>query len=146
MREIMRFFGANRKRIRRITHARHPRFFDGVSFAETFEDSLNDIMEPVMEAVAKNTKHYMTDLLRDYDSMMKKLIEGVEENSMFYVIAVRDSGCDHIEFIETYLKSDEIDLSAKYSDIFWFFAMIDVDNYTGEPVRYIDVYRLQYKE
>jgi hypothetical protein len=146
MREIMKFFGANRKRIRRIAHERHPRYFDGVSFAETFNDQLNNIMEDVMESMVKHTKHYHTDLLHDYDSMKRILEQGVEENSMFYAIAVREGGTDHIEYIETYIKSEEVDLSSKYSDIFWFFALIDVDSYTGEPVRYIDVYRLQYKE
>jgi hypothetical protein len=146
MREIMRFFGRNRKRIRRIAHERHPRYFDDMSFAETLQDQLYGILEPVMESMTKNTQHYHTDLLRDYDAMKRILNNGVEENSMFYVIAVRESGTDHIEFIETYIKSEDVDLSSRYSDIFWFFAMIDVDQYTGEPVRYIDVYRLQYKE
>lgn len=146
MREIMKFFGYNRKKIRRIVHQRHCRYFDGVSFAETLYDGLNDIMEPVMESMMVTTKHYHTDLLRDYDSIKKKLEEGVEENSMFYAIGIRESGTDHIEYIETYIQSDEIDLSKRYSDIFWFFATIDTDSVSGEPIRYIDVYQLHYEQ
>jgi hypothetical protein len=145
MREIMKYFGANRKIIRRVAHRHHARWFDGPTFAETFQDQLYEVMEPVMEAMTKTTRHCHVDILRNYDEMMKALKRNVEENSMFYAIGIREGGTDRAEFIETYIKSEEIDVSRRYSDIFWFYALIDVDTVSGEPIRFIDVYHLRLK-
>lgn len=141
MRDIMKHFAKERKNIRRIAHERHPRYYEGMSFAETYDAQLNNIMEPILEALSSHTNHYKTDILRDHDNIRAKLNDEIEENSMFYAIGVRECGTDSDSEIETWMQM-ETDINRRYFSIFWFFATIDTDSTTGEPIRYIDVYRL----
>jgi hypothetical protein len=138
----MKLFAKERKRIRRVAHEKHTRFYDDPSFSEVYEDRLYPIMEPVFAAMSKATSSYHCDILQDYDLIKKKLSEDVEENSLVYVIGIRDCGTDGTQMIEAMYDAEPQTFASRYPFVFWFFACVDTDTVSGEPIRFIDVYML----
>lgn len=144
MSEIMKFFGHEHKNIKRIVHECHTRYYDDVKFSEVFADRMHHIMTPVMECMCENTKHYKPDILHDYTNILSHLDESEEDSTLLYAIGIRASGTDSPREMEAWMNMEsEEAFKRRYASIFFFFRCIDTDQYTGDPVKYIDLYELK---
>ena len=94
------------------------------SFSKCFEYGSHELLEPIMDSMKNNTRFYLTDFLLDVD-FTKKVLDAIpsffvefDDDEPVYFYGVRDSGCDHPEYIACNTLGDPAKWNTYYSDVF----------------------------